>query len=208
MGVGASSHTTTLLACFNSRVSFQTVHGSGQTRKNTEKQTAMTNWQYHRYLINVTPTQFTQQLVRYSNNRASQQWDNQQLWHHKWHVHVKHQSDSPRNTRMTPREPDHEITFITMMKNVEYICQQCGENFDTEQKYLYHRDQNHSGQRWKCHLCSRYLMRCLELSLHRALVHPYEPAQTSESSDYIGGLRPPRKPNTSARHSAKNSHSW
>ena len=81
-------------------------------------------------------------------------------------------SDSPRNTRVTPREPNREITFITKMNNVEYVCQQCDKNFDTKQKYLYHLDQNHLGQRWKCHLCGRYFVRRLKRSLHRAVVHP------------------------------------
>ena len=108
-------------------------------------------------------------------------------------------SDSPHNMRVTSRERYRETTFITKMSNVEYVCTICDEYFDTEQKYLDHKDQNHLGQRWKCHLCGRYFVRRLERSLHRAEVHPYEPPQTPDTSDFVGDLRPPRKPIASAR---------
>ena len=129
-------------------------------------------WQHRRHLINATPTQFTQQLVRYPNNGASQQKNNWQLWRHKTIRARQMPSDSPRNTRVTPWERNRETTFITKMSNVEYVCTDCHENFDTERNYLNHRDQNHLGHQWKCHLCNRYFMRRLERSLHRAEVHP------------------------------------
>ena len=163
-------------------------------------------WQHRRHLINATPTQFTWQLVRYPNNGASQQKNNWQLWRHKT-IHARQTpSDSPRNTRVTPRERNRETTFITKMSNVEYVCTDCHENFDTERNYLNHRDQNHLGQQWKCHLCNRYFMRRLERSLHRAEVHPYEPSNTPDITDLVGGLRPPRKPNASTHTVVHKSH--
>ena len=103
-------------------------------------------------------------------------------------------SDSPRNTRVTPRERNREIHSHLTMNTVEYVCTSCNENFATEQNYLNHKDQNHLGQRWKCHICDRFFVRHLERSLHLAEVHPYEPRNTPEKSDFTGGLRPPRKP--------------
>ena len=102
-------------------------------------------------------------------------------------------SDSPRNTRVTPRERNREIHTHLIMNTVEYLYIFCYENFATEQSYLNHKAQNHLGQRWKCHICERFFVRRLERSLHIAEGHPHEPRSTPEKSDFIGGLRPPRK---------------
>ena len=102
-------------------------------------------------------------------------------------------SDSPRNARVTPRERNRENHTHIIMNNVEYMCIYCDENFATEESYLNHKAQNHLGQRWKCHACDRYFVRRLDRSLHIVVVHPNEPRSTSEKSDFVGGLRPPRK---------------
>ena len=101
-------------------------------------------------------------------------------------------SDSPRNTRVTPRERNRE-THSHIKMNVEYTCTACHENFVSEQSYLEHTAQNHLGQRWKCHACDRYFVRRLDRTLHIVLVHPNEPRSASDKSDFVGGLRPPRK---------------
>ena len=102
-------------------------------------------------------------------------------------------SDSPRNTRVTPRERNRETHTHLIMNTVGYVCTSCYKNFITEQSYLTHKAQNRLGQRWKCHACERYFVQCLERSFHIAEVHPYEPRSTPEKSDFIGGVRPPRK---------------
>ena len=102
-------------------------------------------------------------------------------------------SDSPRDTRVTPRERNRELHSHTKMNNVEYTCTDCHENIATEHRYLEHKAQNHLGQRWKCFACKRYFVRRLDRTLHIVLVHPYEPRSASEKSDFVGGLWPPRK---------------
>ena len=59
--------------------------------------------------------------------------------------------------------------------------------------YLEHTAQNHLGQRWKCHSCDQYFVRRLDRTLHIVSVHPYEPRSATEKTDFVGGLRPPRK---------------
>ena len=148
-------------------------------------------WHHRRHLINATPTQFIWQLVRFPNNGASQQRDNRQLWRHKTCTsnNIGLTSQHAGDTRVRNRENHTHIK----MNNVEYMCTSCHENFITEQSYLNHKAQNHLGQRWKCHACDRYFVRRLDRSLHIVVVHPNEPRSTSEKSDFVGGLRPPRK---------------
>ena len=102
-------------------------------------------------------------------------------------------SESPCNTRVTPRERNRETHSHIKMNNVEYTCTHCDENFVSEGSYLEHTAQNHLGQRWKCHSCDQYFVRRLDRTLHIVLVHPYEPRSATEKTDFVGGLRPPRK---------------
>ena len=76
-------------------------------------------------------------------------------------------SDSPRDTRVTPRERNRELHSHIKMNNVEYTCTDCHENIATEHRYLEHKAQNHLGQRWKCFACKRYFVRRLDRTLLR-----------------------------------------
>ena len=102
-------------------------------------------------------------------------------------------SESPRNTRVTPRERNRETHSLIKMNNVEYTCTHCDETSSQKEVISNIRPRTIWGQRWKCHSCDQYFVRRLDRTLHIVLVHPYEPRSATEKTDFVGGLRPPRK---------------
>ena len=101
------------------------------------------------------------------------------------------------NVTVKPLSSQRWVTWSTCVQTVTKTL--------TQKEITWTRDQNHLGQQWKCHLCNRYFMCRLERSLHRAEVHPYKLSNIPDITDFVGGLRPPRKPNASTHSCAQES---